>query len=129
MSNKRLVWFFITIALGLAAGLAYGWLINPVQYIETSADSLHPGFKADYVLMVAEIYKTDGDLPGAVQRLALLGSLSAERLVADALLTARAAGYSAPDLALMDALSQAIKQAASPGAPDTGLTPTAGDQP
>lgn len=130
MQSKRLVWFLLMIAIGLAGGLVYGWLINPVQYVNTSAESLHPGFKADYVLMVAEIYKMDGDLPGAIQRLALLGSLPAERVVADGLLTARSAGYAEPDLALMEALSQALL--AMPGS-ESGtapqVTPTGGGQP
>lgn len=129
MPNKRLVWFLIMIALGLAGGLVYGWVIDPLQYVDTSADSLHPGYKADYVLMVAEIYNSDSDLPGAVQRLALLGNLPAQRLVADGQLTARTAGYSEPDLALMDALSQALQQAAPPSVPEFTGTPTSGGQP
>jgi hypothetical protein len=133
MHNKRLAWFLIMIAVGLAGGLLYGWLINPVQYIDTSAESLHPGFKADYVLMVAEIYGQDGDLPGAIQRLSLLGPLPAQRLVADGLLTARNAGYTEPDLVLMEALSQALQAIPSSQPPvestPADATPTTGGQP
>jgi hypothetical protein len=141
MPNKRLIWFIIMIVIGLTGGLLYGWAVNPVQYIDTSAESLHPGYKADYVLMVAEIFKMDGDLPGAVHRLALLGPLPAERLVADGLLTARSAGYALPDIELMEALNQALQAApdepatAIPGAANPGTanpgaaTPTSGGQP
>ena len=129
--TKRLIWFLVMIVLGLAAGLVYGWLINPVKYVNTSAESLHPGYKADYVLMVAEIYKMDGDLPGAIQRLSLLGELPAQRLVADGLLTARGAGYAGADLALMEALSQALVEFTGSQPPESSSTaestPTAGE--
>ena len=45
--------FFLSIALGLAAGLYYGWVINPVEYVNTTPDTLRVDYQADYVLMVA----------------------------------------------------------------------------
>lgn len=126
MRTKRMIWFVLMILVGLAGGLGYGWLVNPVQYVDTSADTLHPGYKADYVLMTAEIYRLDSDLPGAIQRLALLGDQPPLRLVADALLTAREAGFSQPDIELMENLRAALQTLLTPAAPQPDPTSTGG---
>jgi hypothetical protein len=122
MRSKRITWFFIMIALGVTAGLAYGWIIDPVQYTDTTPDSLHPDYKADYTLMVAEIFKADGDLPGAQQRLSFLGPLPPDRIVAESLITARAAGYAPQDITLLESLAKAVQANAAP-------VPFSGDQP
>jgi hypothetical protein len=113
MRQKRIIWFLIMIALGAAAGMVYGWVINPVKYLDTSPASLRADYKADYVLMVAEIYSSDGNLEQASRRLAVLSSLPPARVVADALLIARDLQYGAADLETIDRLAQALKQ--SPG--------------
>ncbi len=110
MRQKRIIWFLIMITLGAVAGMVYGWVINPVKYVDTSPASLRSDYKADYVLMVAEIYSSDGNLEQASRRLAVLSSLPPARVVADALLTARELQYGNADLEVMDHLSQALKQ-------------------
>jgi hypothetical protein len=109
MRGKRITLFFIMIAVGLGLGLLYGWVINPVKYEDTSPSMLHGDYKADYVLMVAEIYNADKNLAQAIRRLSLLDTLSPARIVASALLTARERGYAAQDLDLMDKLSLALQ--------------------
>jgi hypothetical protein len=109
MHGKRLILFFIMIAAGLVLGLLYGWVINPVKYEDTTPSMLHSDYKADYVLMVAEIYNHDKDAGQAINRLTLLGAQSPERIVASALLTARERGYAAQDLDLMEKLAQALQ--------------------
>jgi hypothetical protein len=101
--------FFITVALGLAAGLYYGWVINPVEYVNTTPDSLRADYKADYVLMVAESYNANGDLNLAVQRLALLGDTPTAEVVANATLFAVKNNYNQADLALMQRLAEAAQ--------------------
>lgn len=61
------------IAIGVGFGLLYGWVIEPVKYVDTAPDSLRLDYKTDYVLMVAEAYQVERDLNLAVQRLTLLG--------------------------------------------------------
>lgn len=61
------------IAIGIGLGLIYGWIIEPVKYVDTAPDSLRLDYKTDYVLMVAEAYQVEHDLNLAVQRLTLLG--------------------------------------------------------
>ena len=56
---SRWIKFFIVIALGLAAGLIYGWAISPVEYTNTTPDTLRADYRSDYVLMVAEVFHAD----------------------------------------------------------------------
>jgi len=64
----------IGIFFGLLLGLLFGWVIRPVEYIDTAPEALRDDFRSDYVLMVAEAYLVDRDLELARYRLASLGS-------------------------------------------------------
>jgi len=116
---KRWLFFFAMIALGAAGGLYYGWVINPVRYVDTTPDTLREDYKTDYVLMVAEAYHADHDLGLAVRRLALLGDIRPADRLAQATLFAVENGYSQADLALMQQLADDL-QAWNPalGAPN-----------
>src|SRR3989304_3891981 len=57
--HSRLV---IGLVLGVATGLIYGWIISPVEYINTAPDSLRADYRTDYVLMVAQAYAVEDDL-------------------------------------------------------------------
>jgi hypothetical protein len=109
MQTKRIIWFLVMIALGAAAGLVYGWIVNPVKYVDNSAASLRADYKTDYVLMVAEVYQTDGSVDQAMARLSLVSSQLPQKTAAGALLTARSLGYSPADLSLIEKLSQALQ--------------------
>jgi hypothetical protein len=76
--NARWIRFIVMIAIGVGIGLLYGWVIEPVRYVDTAPDSLRLDYKTDYVLMVAEAYQVEHDLNLAVQRLSLLGGAPAE---------------------------------------------------
>ncbi len=105
----RRVWFILAIILGVAAGLGYGWMINPVKYVDTSPDTLRVDYKTDYVLMVAEAYHSDGNLALAAQRLAFLGNTAPLDLVQQAIVIANQADYSPGDVDLMIRLSQVLE--------------------
>ncbi len=105
----RWILFLISVGVGIAAGLYYGWVINPVHYVDTSPDTLRADYKADYVLMTAEAYQKDGDLAGAARRLAVLGDPRPQESVAKATLFATQAGYGADDLSLMQRLGEALQ--------------------
>jgi hypothetical protein len=107
--SRRLVGFLIMIGLGLGLGLLYGWVINPVQYKDTTPDTLRADFKTDYVLMVAEVYRAKPDLSRAASSLAVLGSQAPAQLASQAALDARRGGYSKADLDALDALSKAFQ--------------------
>ena len=60
---KPIRWLFIFIALliGIGAGLAYGWVIDPVEFFDLTPDTLTADYKTDYVLMTAEAYRLEQD--------------------------------------------------------------------
>jgi hypothetical protein len=101
--------FLIAILVGLAIGLAYGWLISPVHYIDTSPNTLRIDYKTDYVLMVSEAYQSEKDLDQAIRRLGLLGTTSPVELVAQTIQFAQKAGYSEADVSRMQALMSALQ--------------------
>ena len=118
MRGKRILLFLIMIAVGVSLGLLYGWVINPVEYENTSPDILRADYKADFVLMVAEVYRSDQDLEQATRRLALLGDLPPARIVAEAALTAKQLSYAPSDLQVIDELARALQK--SSGEPTPG---------
>ncbi len=99
----RWVAFIISILLGIAAGLLFGWYILPVQYKDTTPGTLRVDYRSDYTLMVAEIYAQDGDFPEAVRRLVFLETALPGEIVRDAILFAEPR-YADADLALLRTL-------------------------
>lgn len=97
--------FLLVIGLGAILGLLYGWVVNPVEYVDTAPDSLRQDFKTDYVLMVAEAYRLErgqeSALGMAARRLALLGDTSPVEMISQAVEFGRQLGYAAADLTLM----------------------------
>lgn len=107
----RWIGFFLSVALGVAAGLYYGWVLNPTTYVETTPASLRADYKADYVLMTAEIYAADGNLAAAKMRLGFLEGDAPLELVQDALAVGLRAGYADVDLQQLRALAPALAAA------------------
>jgi hypothetical protein len=58
------------LGIGLAAGLAYAWWVNPVQFIDVAPARLGQPGRQEYIALVAEAYLNDGDLARAQDRLA-----------------------------------------------------------
>ena len=107
---------------GIAAGVAYGWVINPVKFVDTTPASLRADFRTDYVLMVAEAYHSDHDPELAARRLAVFGSEPPAAISRAALNTAGDVGYAPNDVVLLQELSRAM-QAYQPAVPTAGSTP------
>jgi hypothetical protein len=105
---SRWIRFLLVMIVGIAGGLLYGWVLNPVKYVDTTPDTLRIDYKTDYVLMVAETYNADKDLDLAVRRLSLLGEPPAE-ITIQAILFAEQNGYTDNDLLLMRTLSGALQ--------------------
>jgi hypothetical protein len=101
----RIFWFLVAIILGLVGGMYYGWIVNPVKYVNTTPDSLRYDYKTDYVLMVAEVYQNEQNLTLAARRLSLMGSDSPGRLVQRSIASGREIGYPVQDLELLEQLS------------------------
>jgi hypothetical protein len=73
----------IGLAVGLAVGLYFGWVISPVQYVESQMTNLSRRYKDEYTVMVAAGYQVDGDVTEAIRRLQPLGVLNIPLYVRD----------------------------------------------
>lgn len=109
MKSNR--WLFIIIAwiAGIALGLAYGWVIDPVEFFDLTPDTLRADYKADYVLMVAEAYRFNPDPALAARQLAIFGSQSPSAIALQGLEYARANGFDDSDIALIQELVTALQ--------------------
>jgi len=104
----RWILTLIFVILGIALGLVYGWVIAPVQYTDITPDGLRIDYRTDYVLMVAEAYRSEQDLALAARRLAVLGSQPPAQITEDAYNYAHQAGYEASDLETIQELTVAL---------------------
>ena len=111
--------------LGFALGLLYGWIINPVKFVDTTPDSLRVDYRTDYVLMVAEAYHGDQNIELAVRRLAIFGSETPATISAQALQASRQMNYSDSDLSLLEELTRSM-QAYQPVVPHSGIATEGG---
>jgi hypothetical protein len=73
----------IGLAFGVAAGLVYGWVVQPARPNQAAPASLRSDFQEEYTALIASAFAVTGDLPRAQARLALLpGAAEEDRLVA-----------------------------------------------
>jgi len=106
---RRWFWFIVAILIGLVVGLFYGWVINPVEYVDTIPAALRDDYQTDYVLMVAEVYQADGDIEQAARRLAVLGDQPPLDLVRRAMVFAAQVPFADSDQALLSQLGSAFQ--------------------
>jgi len=72
MKRKVLVSTLVALIIGIASGLAIGWVLWPVEYTNTSPQVLRQDYHDDYVAMIAATYNVDHNLTHAVTRLKLV---------------------------------------------------------
>ena len=113
--QNRLTPLIIGLVSGLVIAVVYGWLIRPVEYIDTSPDSLRIDFRTDYILMVAESYSGDQDLTLAQVRIAALGPQAPDDYVTQAIDYALEQSFSPADLGRLNALAIALRDIPQPG--------------
>lgn len=107
--NSGIARLILGLLFGALVALAYGWLIQPVEYIDTSPDSLRIDFRTDYVLMGAEAYSGDRDLNLARVRLAALGPQPPEQYATQAVEYALEHEFGRTDLELLNQLALALR--------------------
>ncbi len=115
MLRLKWVFFLIAIAIGLGFGLLYGWVINPVHYIDTTPETLRIDFRTDYVLMVAENYSYDQNIENAAAELTLLGKHPPASLVNEATIFAQQYNFNKDDVNLLKLLETDLKSWKQPG--------------
>ncbi|HET7010327.1 MAG TPA: hypothetical protein VFI11_06095 [Anaerolineales bacterium] len=110
---------WLGLALGIAAGLLYGWVLQPVELYDTAPSSLREDYRTDYVLMVAEAYGVEADRTQAVVRLAALGPQPPIEFVESAIAYATANGFAAQDIERLSRLARGLGTAP----PAAGIQP------
>ena len=116
MRIGRLIAFTLAILLGIAAGLVSGWLYLPGEVSSTTPENLRADYKSDYVLMVAELFATDGDLVSAIDLLDEIKPGDPLGAVQRGLLTAQEMGYADWEMRLIADLEIALTQRLQPEA-------------
>jgi len=106
---SRWLKFFLMIAVGIAIGLIYGWVISPVEYTNTTPDTLRADYRSDYVLMVAEVFHADQNIDLAARRLGILGGDPPAKIASQALEYARQKDFPTSDLDLLQHLAAALQ--------------------
>ena len=106
---RCIIFFIMATLVGMAAGVAYGWEINPVQYEDTRLDSLRVDYKTDVVLMIAELYNSERDIGLALSRLTGLGEVLPEDIMKEAIHFAECNHYEPEDIQFMQQLFSAIE--------------------
>ena len=72
---KRVLAFFVGIALGVGLAMLIGWTLFPMDRAEITPASMRPDYQAEYIRLIATAYQANGDLARAQAR---LHSLEAE---------------------------------------------------
>lgn len=62
----------VAMAVGLAGGLLYTWVLDPIENRSSTPNSLRARDKLVYVTIIGDLYAYEGDLPRAEARLAEL---------------------------------------------------------
>jgi len=109
MLSQNWVKIAVAIIVGIALGIIYGWMIDPVEYVNATPDILREDYRADYVLMVAEAYQAEQDSNRAARRLAILGSEPPAQIVNGAIEFASAQGYTPDEMTLLQGLLTAMQ--------------------
>ena len=77
---KFLLAIAVTFVIGLSAGLAYAWLIDPVTYSESSPALVSRSYRETWLLMAAQAYAQDSDWARTQVRLEALRPLGEGQL-------------------------------------------------
>ena len=99
----------LAVIIGASIGVAYGWMIDPVEYTDVTPGILREDYRADYVLMVAEAFHTEYDSESAARRLAILGSERPAEIVSVTLDYARMNGFTQNEITFLQELLSAMQ--------------------
>ncbi len=117
-------YLLLGLLLGLAAGLLYAWILNPVVYTDATPARLNPQHIQEYLRLVSQSYALTGDWDRAQQRLAALELPDAGQQVAGLFEQSLRQGRPAGEVRNLAALTQQLG-AHSPALSLFGPTPQA----
>jgi hypothetical protein len=121
--NRGNLYLVTGIVIGLALGLLFSWVIQPVQYLDTSPDSLKGIYQDQYRAVIAAAFEANQDMVRAKARLELLGDEDIVQAVAEQAQRALAEGGSAGEVKALGQLATALGRSI----PKTAPTETAGE--
>lgn len=125
MKDERGPWYLLTgLVLGAILGLAYAWMISPVEYVNTTPAALRSDFKERYRALIAAAYVANGSLERAQARLGLLGDKDIARSVAEQAQQTLADGRSPEEARALGLLAVALGQGPTPVLTDNNTAPT-----
>ena len=73
----------LAVVVGLAGGLLYTWILDPVEYYDAAPDTLYDEDKLVYLALIGDLYVYEGDLVATEARLAELGVENDGQALAD----------------------------------------------
>jgi hypothetical protein len=100
----RVFKIILPLVIGAALGLLYGWMLDPIEYMEVTPEILRLDYRADFVLTVAEAYSAELDEDSAAKRLALLGDHSPAQISLEALDYARSQAFNPDEIGFLEKL-------------------------
>jgi hypothetical protein len=108
--TQRIPWLIIILGLliGAGGGLAYAWLVNPVNLIDVAPFQLVPADQEAYIVLISEAYMQDGDLDRARSRLEALEIQDPATLVSDIADTALLNGRDPREIRALASLAEAL---------------------
>jgi len=109
MTSSNWIKIILAAIIGIALGLIYGWVIDPVEYVDVTPNILRADFRADYVMMVAEAHQSGQDSETSAKRLAMLGSESPAQIVTSTLEYANKNGFTQNEILLLQELMTAMQ--------------------
>lgn len=109
MTSTNLIKIATAIIIGIALGLLYGWVLDPIEYTDIPPNILREDYRVDYILMVAEIYQNDFNPETAARRLAILGSDPPAAISASALEYANRNGFTQNEISALQNLLTAMQ--------------------
>ena len=125
MREERGPWYLLTgLMIGAALGVLYAWVLQPVQYTNTTPASLRADFKDQYRALIASAYMADGDLVRARARLDLLKDQDVYQVLAVQAQQSLAAGKAPQEARALGMLAVALGQ--SPPTLPAPAVPTEG---
>jgi hypothetical protein len=121
LSGRTLLPFVFVLALGVAGGVYYAWVINPVEYTDTAPASLRVDFQGDYLALIAAAYAGTGDLDRARLRLSLIPEPDPAGRLAALAQQRMASGFPPNEAAALASLAAALGQRPEPAISPTSL--------
>ena len=109
MSSSKIITVIVMLAIGIGLGLAYGWILAPVEYTDVTPSVLREDYRVDFILMTAEAYRLEQDTGLAARRLAIFGTQSPSAIAAQGLAYAKTHGFADADIVLIQELVTALQ--------------------